>query len=101
MSDLKNKLLAEELVQKLEDEDDFGYYLTLAEKYSHDLLREIARWVSDYPNPSHKGKLFTWRFKSILAERSVQSGEINNQGGLERIKNLKDKYRIGSGGKDA
>ncbi|GEM_PF-5827811 len=101
MDDVKNKMLAEELVKELDDEDDYGYYLTLAKKYSHDLLREVARWVSDYPNPSHKGKLFTWKFKSVIAERSIHSGEINDRDGLERIKNLKSKFKIGLGGNNA
>lgn len=67
----KNKVLAEELIGKLDDRKNIGFYYTLAGKYDHEFLRSIMHWVSDYPNPHNKGKLFTWELKNRLAKSEM------------------------------
>lgn len=71
----KNKVLAEELAEKLDDQNNIGFYYTLASQYEHEFLRSISYWVSDYPNPQNKGALFTWRLKNLLKEKEIPDEE--------------------------
>lgn len=91
---IRNELLAEELSSRLDDPDNKGFYYTLATTESHEMLRSVLAWVSDYPNPSHKGRLFTWRFKQLKAKKEVPKEEdYIDKKNLQRIEGLKRKMR--------
>lgn len=71
MNTNKNWIVAEELAEKLNDRDNIGFYYKLAQNHEHGLLYDILSWVTDYPKPGHKGKLFTWRLKNKLIEKNI------------------------------
>jgi len=55
-------LLADELSRKFGEPKRFGFYLKMAEKYDHNLLRRIAGAVAE-ANPKKPGALFTFLLK--------------------------------------
>ncbi len=73
----KNKTLAVEVAEALGDTDNLGYYIILAKNEDHNLIYDAKNWVSDYENPNDKGKLFSWKFNSLKAERNTNIEDAN------------------------
>lgn len=88
----KNKALAEELAEKLEDQDDLGFYFTLTKKHDHQFLRDILSWVRDYPNPQNKGKLFTWRLKNVLSKKELPHDITESDEALQKLNNFRKNF---------
>ncbi len=89
---LKNKVLAEELAEKLEDQKNIGFYYTLAGQYDHEFIRSIMYWVSDYPNPQNKGKLFTWRLKNVLSEKEIPHETLDINRNMQELKDFRKRF---------
>ncbi|SRR5260221_13941569 len=91
----KNKALAEELSQSLDEPENIGLYYKLAQQEPHDLLRGILSWVKDYSKPERKAKLFFWKLRQERANRELlheSDKEVSEQKeNLSRLKELKSR----------
>lgn len=58
-----NHLLADELVNRLNDKKHFGFYLRMATLYSHEVLRNLAGQVLEAKGVKNPGKLFAFLIK--------------------------------------
>ncbi len=56
-------LLADELSQKMNEPKRFGFYLKMAQKYNHGVLRRIAGEVLENKNAKKPGALFAFLIK--------------------------------------
>lgn len=90
----KCKALAEELAEQLDDQDDLGFYFTLAKQHDHQFLRDVLHWVTDYPNPQNKGRLFTWRLKNVLSQREIPEKLTENDEAVQKLNNFKANFGI-------
>lgn len=86
---LQNQQLARELANTLDDQQNIGFYYTLATNEDHQFLRNIMHWVRDYRNPSNKGRLFTWKLKQEKARKITHGFEKPNEKNLHKIRELK------------
>jgi hypothetical protein len=56
-------VLADELMNMLNDKGHFGFYLKMAVTYSPEVLRRLAGEVMENPKAQNKGKLFAYLVK--------------------------------------
>jgi hypothetical protein len=63
-------VLADELATRLSDEKHFGFYLKMALKYDHNLLRRLAGEVLENKSAKKPGALFAYLIKKNNAENS-------------------------------
>ncbi len=66
-------VLADELANKLSDPKHFGFYLKMAVKYDHGLLRRLAGEVLEQ-KANKPGALFAFLIKKHNAEHSKGTG---------------------------
>ena len=71
----KNHVLADELSSKFGEPKRFGFYLKMAIKYNHELLRGIAGRVME-GNPKKPGALFAYLIKK---ETAKPNGSTDNK----------------------
>ncbi|HEX9503367.1 MAG TPA: hypothetical protein VF974_03565 [Patescibacteria group bacterium] len=63
-------VLADELANRLADKKHFGFYLKMAVKYDHNLLRRLAGEVLENKSTKSPGALFAYLIKKHNAENS-------------------------------
>lgn len=63
-----NHQLADELAKGFGDLKHFGFYLKLAEKHNHDMLRKIAQEVKEQKNVKSPARLFVFLVKKQTAK---------------------------------
>lgn len=56
-------VLADEISSKLNDRKHFGFYLKMALKYNHEMLRKIAGEVMESKSVKNPGALFAYLLK--------------------------------------
>jgi hypothetical protein len=61
-------LLADELSQKLNEPKRFGFYLRMATKHDHGILRRIAGEVMENSNAKNPGALFAFLIKKEFTD---------------------------------
>ncbi len=63
-----NHLLADELSQRMHEPKRFGFYLKMAEKFDHGILRRIAGEVLENKNAKKPGALFAFLIKKEFSK---------------------------------
>jgi hypothetical protein len=58
-----NHLLADELSKKFQDPKHFGFYLKMATRFDHSILRKLAAEVLEQKNVKTPAKLFAYLLK--------------------------------------
>ncbi|MDB4940149.1 MAG: hypothetical protein JWO40_574 [Candidatus Doudnabacteria bacterium] len=71
-----NHLLADELSQKLNEPGRFGFYLKMAEKYDHGILRRIAGEVTENGKAKKPGALFAFLIKKEFSKNDTADNQI-------------------------
>ena len=64
--------LADELSKRMGEPRRFGFYLKMAEKYDHGVLRRIAGEVLENKNAKKPGALFAFLIKKELSQWSYR-----------------------------
>ena len=65
-----NHLLADELSNRMHEPKRFGFYLKMAEKYDHGVLRRIAGEVLENKSAKKPGALFAFLVKKELSTKN-------------------------------
>ncbi len=63
-----NHALADELSKRMGESKRFGFYLKMAEKHDHGVLRRIAGEVLENNNAKNPGALFAFLIKKELSK---------------------------------
>lgn len=71
-----NHLLADELSQRMQEPKRFGFYLKMAEKYDHSVLRRIAGFVLENNNAKKPGALFAYLIKKEFTKNDTPDNKI-------------------------
>ncbi|GAC1412550.1 MAG: hypothetical protein NVSMB66_1840 [Candidatus Doudnabacteria bacterium] len=73
-----NHLLADELSKRMREPKRFGFYLKMAEKHDHSVLRRIAGFVLENDNAKKPGALFAFLIKKEFPKNDTSNPKISS-----------------------